>query len=187
MGNPYSRNVKRIPARLVKDPTNIAIDWPYGGTPLGVARDIEFRENVAHRPLESEAWGVQKVELVYAGQSCSLSAVLRELDDDALLGVKSNSEVGAGGHTLIHEEPDHSDAVRAGSLLSDRSFALLVAPEAEDFHPWIIIYDAIPVQDEAAILQASIGQELGIAVVWYGIPVLGKGVFELGMRGDITL
>ena len=50
MGNPYSRNVKRIPARLVKDPTNIAIDWPYGGTPLGVARDIEFRENVAHRP-----------------------------------------------------------------------------------------------------------------------------------------
>jgi len=185
MANPYSRHVKRIPGRLYKDPTDTSLAAPYGGTPLGLARDVEFRPNAKAREEIAEEWGNQRAAVYYAGSSASLSCVLRELDDDALLAVLPFAKEGASGHVLMHEEPDGAGAFRAGTRLS--SFALLFAPEAEDQHPWIYFPEAVAALDESAVLQASIGTELGIAVVFYALPKNGTGAFEQGMRGDLSV
>ena len=116
----------------------------------------------------------------------TLTLVVRDFDDDALAAIWQQTETGDTGHTGLLLKPK-TGSPRSGSLGSARSMKLLLAPTDADRDPWLVIYRAIPLVDESADLSFAIGTELGIAVVFYGIPDASDRVYAYHRREDITL
>ena len=49
MGTAKSNRVLHLPGRICKSPTNLALDFPHGGTALGLVRDRRWRRLQATR------------------------------------------------------------------------------------------------------------------------------------------
>lgn len=183
------RNILRVMGRLCSDPTSVATAFPHGGTALGLVRDGIFRPGVKHHAVLAEEWGNQQVEVVYGGEMSVFAVVLRELDNDMVQKAFVNTAAGtSSGDRVITYEPDATAAnTRPGTLLSTKSFKLLFSPKATNRDPAILIYKAIPVIDESAELQLSLGEELGIAALFHCIPDASGRVYQVGKLEDLTL
>lgn len=180
-------NILRVPGRLVKDPSALASAFPHGGTALGLTRDMEFRFGFKTSVVTGEEFGSSVVETIYAGEAVIFAAVLREFDNDALSAIFPNTTTGGSGDEIIEYKPGDNTTNRPGTLLSTKAFKLLFSPRAVDAHPHILIYNAIPAVEEAAMLQASLGHEFGIAVAFHGTPDATGRTYQIGKRADLTL
>jgi len=199
------RKILRIAGKLCINPTDISdtAQFPYGGTALGVTRAAEFRFGIKTALVTAEEWGQAPVESVYTGEVAVFAFVLREFDNDAIATLFPNTAVGAtSGDRVIEGRVDGVGVNRAGYLLSDKAVSLLFAPQVDkttttpgsttfipyDLQPMIYVRKAIPMVEEASMLQLSLAEEVGIGVVFQGIPDGGTGkVYEVGKRGDLTL
>lgn len=179
-------NIRRIHARLVADPTNLSTAFPYGGTALGLAKEMHFRPKVRSRPITAEELGRQTIDVLYAGESATFAAVLRDYDDDALAAIWQQTETGSTGRTSLLLKPK-TGSPRAGSLGSARSIKLLVAPTDEERDPFLILYRAIPLVEDSADLSFAIKDELGIGVVFFGIPDSSDRVYAVARKEDLSL
>lgn len=180
------RSVMRVPGRLCINPTNIANDFPHGGTALGLTRDVEFRIGITTGIVTAEEWGNIPVEAIKTAEACVLACVLREWDDDAIGAMFVNTSISSAGDRSILSRVA-TDGVRAGALLSAKAAVVVFSPLAPDDHPMIIIRKGLPLVDETAMLQASLAEEFGIAVVWQGIPDSSERLYDIGKRGDLSL
>ena len=182
------RDVLRVPGKLVINPTDITAAFPHGGTELGLTRDSEMRFGIKTELVHAEEWGNQPVESVYCGESAVFAAVLREWDNDALSNIFPNTGTGSvSGDKTILGRVDGVGVNRAGYLLSGKSFILLFSPKSVDRHPMVIIRKAIPMVEESSLLQLSLAEELGIAVVFQAIPDSSDRLYDVGKREDLTL
>ena len=168
MATAVTRNILFMPGRLYKDPTDLSAAAPYGGTALGMTRNMEFRFNAAHQPITAEEWGNQVVDVVYGGMAPILGATLREFDPAALAAIFLDTEVGdPSGHTTINIR---ADSERAGAQLSTKSMKLLFVPRASIRQPSILLRDALPVVADDAMVALAMHQEMGINVLFYARP-----------------
>ena len=199
-----ARKVMRIAGNLCINPTDISdtAQFPYGGTALGVTRGAEFRFGIKSAIVTAEEWGGQPVETVYGGEVAIFAFVLREFDNDAIATVFPNTSVGStSGDRVIEGAVIGAGVNRAGYLMSNQSVSLLFAPQVEkttatpgsstyipyDEQPMVLVRVAIPMLEETATLQLSLAQEIGMPVVFQGIPDANGKVYEIGKRGDLTL
>lgn len=182
------RDILRVPGQLCLDPTDLSIDFPHGGTAIGIVRDIEFRYGIRTGLVTAEEWGSTPVETVFSGESAVLACVLREWDDDAINSIFLNTTVTTGfaeRRSVISRAA--TDGKRAGALLSSKSSIVCFSPLALNDHPMLIVRKGIPLVDESAMLQASLAEEFGVAVVWQAIPDATFQVYDIGRRGDLVL
>lgn len=186
MSAPYARDVLRIPGKLVKTPTNLSAAFPYGGTELGVVRDMAFQ--VGHKTDLPEAEEFKAIAAVLnSGESPVFACVLRSWDNDMISTVWHNIQTSTHGQVGMVGKVSGSGITRAGANLTSRGIKLLFAPQADDIHPSILIYNAVPMLAESSELQLSIGREMGLALIFRGLPDSTGRTFVVDQRSNLTL
>jgi hypothetical protein len=161
--------------------------FPHGGTALGITRDAEFRFNHRHHIVTAEEWGNSPCEVLDCGEGAILACVLREFDNDMLAKVFLNTATGAssGDKTLSFGPVLATN--KPGYRLSVKGFKLLFSPRSVDTHPHILIYNAAPVMEDAALIQMSLAEEMGVAAAFIALPDATGRVYAIGKREDLSL
>lgn len=189
--NPES--VMRVPARLCKSPTNLALPYPHGGTALGIVAQIAFKPNMLFVDVTAEEFGGTLVDRIYAGEEPILSCTLRGWDSDALGAILPNTSFAIRGDGRVSQdvkiryEPINSALKKPGYLMSGVSFKLLVSPIAYDFHPGIIFYNVAPASDADAEILFKDGSEFVIRVDFACLPDASGRSYNIGKLIDLEL
>ena len=167
--------------RLVKNPTNLALAYPYGGTELGLARDVVVVPSQLKVELTAEEFGRITVDVVDVGRSWVLGCNLRGWDNDAINtifpGVVSS---GAG-------IKDTLTAQRGGALLSSRSCKLLFVPDDTTNHRMVYLYRALPLVDESAELALQLANEHLIPCIFMAIPDTSGRIYSQELLSALVL
>lgn len=186
MSAPYARDVLKIPGKLVKTPTNLSTVFPYGGTELGVVRDMAFQ--IGHKIDVPEAEEFKApAAILNGGETPVFACVLRSWDNDMISTVWHNIQTSTYSQIGMIGKVSGSGIVRAGANMTDRGIKLLFAPQADDRHPSILLYNAVPLLSEAAELQLSIGREMGLALMFRAMPDSTGRTFAVDQRSNLTL
>lgn len=186
MATPDARQIIRLDGgSLCIDPTDLATDYPHGGTALGLIRDGEFRYGERARLVHAEEFGRVAVEGFRIQESPVLSAVFRTWDDDVLSNIFPDTTAGTSGGRVIRGNVS-ANAQRGGNL-SDLAVTLCFSPRSPDQHPFILIYSAIPVFIQTPAFGLRVGEEVGTAVGFYGIPDASGRLYQVADRGDADL
>lgn len=180
--------ILKMKGRLVKDPTDLSIAFPYGGVQLGLVRDIRYRPGIKTKRVRAEELG-RVVEGLVANAQGVIAAVLRGWDSDAITTIYPFSTVGGSGTPLVTANPSAADAAdRAGGLVSDRAFQLVFAPTDETNHLFVIFDFALPMLEDTAEMQFEIGTEFGLPVMFEASARASDGRAEqIGRRADVTV
>lgn len=75
--------VRRMPGRLVVNPTSLSGSFPYGGTEMGRVRDVRWRWGYVYEDVVDEAWG-EVVETNRVASYPFFAFVMETWDDDVL-------------------------------------------------------------------------------------------------------
>jgi hypothetical protein len=193
MATALTRNVLRMPGRLIMNPTaNLyTYPFPYGGTELGITRDAEFRFGITKHVIRAEEWGNIPSEVIEGGSYAVMSCVLREFDNDMVSKVFINTADGNSNDKTIASGVTQTNQP-GFRLASTQGFKLLFAPKAENTQLFVVMYNAVPVVDEDAMVQLSLAEEVGIAVTFMGLPekkLTGADgrVYEIGRKESIHI
>lgn len=182
MSLPNARDVMRSPGRLSIAPTALGV-FPHGGTALGIVRAIEIIPNIKYHPVTAEEYGGIVVDQVLASESWVLAALLRSLDDDAIANLFPNTAAGSVSQRRVINAPG---TVRAGSLRAASAVKLVFTPDSPDL-PFVVLYRAIPMVDEAAKLTMAAGDALEIGVVFHAVYDGSTRMVSMGRAEDLTL
>ena len=164
MAAPVSGNVLCVPGTL-----------SFGGTVMGMLRDMVFEPHPIIRKIWAEEWGCY-VDHIYAGEQPVFKGVLRYPDTDAMANIPP-----AGGFSFSYNQ----STSRPGSSQYSRGGVLLFTPTASLVHPAIKLYNAIPLIDEAAQIQNSMAEEWGLAVAFMATPDSSGRLYATGIVGSL--
>lgn len=182
-----SASILRVPCRLIASPTDLGAAEPYGGTYLGTTRDNQLYPGHLWRKIWGEAAGTYK-DAIYAGQEVYLRCVMRYPDADMIANVapKAIASGSSGIRWLFRPEGTTSNR-RAGTSMGTLSFKLLLAPRAATAHPMVILYNAVPLIEESAVIPFGWNEEWALAVTFMGTPDSSGRVFDTGQRANLVL
>ena len=169
-------NVLYNPGTLVKDPTNFAAAYPYGGTILGTCRDVIFRPNIVVRERGTEEYGEQVTGLLYVGERSLLTAVLIDYDIAMIQTAFRGTSTGTSGKAVINYVP----STHFGANLP--TIKLLFAPFDATRNPAIYMKDAQPLPQLTEEYQLAMDKEFGIPVA-FRCGILG---YKMGILTDLT-
>ena len=146
MAAPDVLEALRVPGELIVGPTVTTGGLPFGGTRLGLVRDVKLRVLEGRVNITAEELGVEVVDYVLTGSDYRLAFALRGWDADAWGQVFPNTTLGAlGGQTgVVAPGP-----VEPGRLGSSRAVQLLFAPDDTARHPAVYFPAAIPLAAES--------------------------------------
>lgn len=188
------RKVLHLPGRLSFGCTDLDLAWPHGGTGLGASRGVMFQAVGGAYPVTIEAYGGEPVEYIEPGVVVGIAAFLRGFTDDAVDLMFRNTAAGTTTQRQVVSEPG---TVRAGNWMSGRGVKLVFTPEgathaksatAPDVDaPFIVLYKAIPLIQEAAEMALQRGKEYGIPVLFQGIRDASGRTYTKGPRSDLSL
>lgn len=164
MAAPSSASVICVPGTL-----------SFGGTVMGLLRDMVFEPRSIVRSIYAEEWGVY-VDHIYCGDRPIFKGVLRYPDADAIATLPP-----AGAFSFSYNQTTS----RPGTPQFSRGGVLLFTPTASAAHPGVKLYNAIPLIDEAAQIQMSLGEEYGLAVAFMGVPDSQGRVYATGLVGSL--
>lgn len=170
MASPNVVNIIRVPGRLIANPANLNTPPAYGGTQLGIHRDIEIRFDAQYYPVKAEEFGNVPVDVVYCGQSCYIKGYARGADAAfiaALWPAAAQSDNPVSG-------------TRAGTLMSTRGIKLLFAPLDATNHPFFLIYKAVPTIPEDGYIPFTRSEEYAYPFAFRGIPDSSGRVYAIG-------
>lgn len=141
---------------------------------MGLLRDMVFEPHPTWRKVYAEEWATD-VDIIYGGDRPIFRGVLRYPDTDAIATIPP-----AGGFSFSYNQ----GTSRPGTPQASRAGVLLFTPSAS-VHPGVKMYAAIPMLDEAAAIQQSLGEEYGLAVVFMGTPDSSGRVYACGPVGTL--
>lgn len=176
-------DIIRVPGRLVLTPTDLTLPFPHGGTPLGITRDQELRPVVRYHREKAEEWKATS-RVLYCGADAVFAAIMRTPDAAGMALAWPETTTGAASATPVIA-PDVNATSRAGRALSGS--LILFSPIALETHPAVLLFNAVPMIDEAAKLQFSLKAEYGPAVMWACLPGSDGKPYAIGMIGDLVL
>jgi hypothetical protein len=141
---------------------------------MGELRDMVFEPHAVFRPIYAEEWAVN-VDAVYCGERPIFRGVLRYPDADAMANIPA-----AGAFSFARNQ----STTYPGSTMGARGGVLIFTPIYSG-HPAVKLYFAIPMIDDAAQLQLSMGEEWGLAVSFMGCPDSSGKVYAVGPIGSL--
>jgi len=182
VGAPDVSAALRNSGRLSINPTNLATDWPHGGTGLGSVAEVSVAPNVIAESISAEEFGTI-VEALELGQSWTFGAFLRNVTDSAVLTTLfGDTSAGTSGRKIVW----HRTASRAGTLLSSRSVKLLFTPDDASGDA-VLFYRALPLLEESAELAMQIEPILGVPALFRAIRDSDGDAVAVGKLSDLTL
>ncbi len=184
MGTANARLIRRVPGRLVKDPTDLSIAFPFGGTPLGIMGAMEFRPAIQTTQTQDEMIG-RTIRTIVTAEQPVFAGVLRDFDGDLVKLAFLNSKDGDQGVVIKGRSFGPGTSNRAGFNLRDRAIKLLFSPLAIDSEDHILMYHAVTLVDESAALQLSIASEKDLAMIFEVQPDPDGRDYDIGRRDDL--
>lgn len=177
------RNISSFPGKLVANPTSLTAAYPGGGTELGIVQDIVIMVEQPYKDIQAEEFGGQRVEAIITREGCSVGAILRSWDKDAIAAVFPNTAAGA---TTGKRQVTAPGSVRPGAKMSDRSLVLVFWPDDRDRHPFFVMYRALPALKETVELQMKLDEEFGLPLLFVGIQDTSSRLYAFGLGHDIS-
>ena len=189
MATPNVVDIIRMPGQLCFGPTDLSLDFPHGGTALGVIKSIVAKPRQTYYNVKAEEWGGEVAETIKGGESWVLGGLLRSFDKDALRILFPASIEGAETQKTVIEHPAANTAIRAGNLLSASGIKLLFSPDDTIRIPFVLFRNAIPMIEETALMNIEIDQDWTVPFLFAAIrdsSTPAKAV-AMGFRGDFSL
>lgn len=181
----------RVPGRLVVDPTDLGVAFPYGGNELGLALAITLGRPERRSPsFRAEELGGDAYDALYLGEDWFASATLAQWDATTMGAAGWETAAGSG---TLPRSPYPATTAKPPQLLSARSSKLLFVPEHvvqggtdtdEEALAWIL-YRAAPAIEEPIQFTGFASAFLFLA--WEGLPDDSGRVGDLGAFGDLSL
>lgn len=183
MSAPNVSNIYRSPGRLVKNPTSLTSAYPFGGTELGIARDMAFKPMIATRKLIAEEFK-SPVEVILTGTQAVMTGVMRTWDNSMMSTLFPEVTTSSAGDVGI---VDTVAGARPGYPLTRKACVLLFSPLAVDLHKSILIYNAVPIVDEAFEMRLSLAEEFGLPFAFQAIPDAYGRSYAIDLRANLSL
>lgn len=180
-----STRVLRAPGKLVVNPTNLALDYPYGGVEVGKTRLAVLASFGSAVRIECEGLGGDASDVLERTNRYVFSCFLRGFDDDAVEKFFAYNYVqgAVSGHAVLREP-----GVRgAGKSTLARAVSLLYVPDDAVHNPSLLIYRGIPDWSDGAELAFQRGEELGIPLAIDCLRGATGKIIELGRLVDLSL
>ncbi len=178
----------RVPGKLLADPTDLSIAFPHGATELGEVARIEFLKNQQSQVATGEEFGGSAIEVAIVGQSPILVCILRGLNNEMV--DKVFPETALGGSTsargISYTTAGTGNKAR-GYFGSSRAFKLLFRPRDATRHPALILYRAVPMIEDTAVMSFGIDEDLGMPVVFRGLPDGTGRTYQIQKLADMDL
>jgi len=164
-------DVVQVPGRLCINPTNLATDFPHGGTELGTVRECYVEDLTTTWEVRAEEYGGEVVESVYTGSGYAFGCILRQFDDTALSTIFPNTVLGTVTQRrgIYWPQKTGGSAVREGHLLSSRSVKLLFSPLDSVRNRAVYFFRALPRVAETARVMLSFKDRAEIPVIFLAI------------------
>ncbi len=214
MATSNPKNMRRLKGRLVvskpgKDASDFDLTaaYPHGGNELGLCRSAAFIWGIKYAPIQCEEFGGLATEFMYLSESAVLSAVLREYDDDMVKtvfhsaneGMDSSGGSDDGKKVTVSGKP----VIRAGlsnkvvssgigntypgQLLTAQHKSILFVPDDAENHEFLLIYNAMPMVQEASDMKMTAAEWSEVGVVFHAIPDSVGKLYEFGRITDIPI
>jgi hypothetical protein len=176
--------VIRAPGRLVVSPTNLTLDFPFGGKALGKSKQAVLRSLGTRFRVEAEGLG-EATDILEDNQHHVFSLFLRGVDDDAVAELfPYNFALGAvSGHSTL----DIPAGQGPGFSGYARRRVLLYVPDNPVDHPSLLIYAGIPDWSENVELAFQRKEELGLPVAVECLRDSYGRILKLGRFADLVL
>jgi len=177
--------VLRAPGKLVVNPSDLALDYPYGGVEVGKTRLVVLASFGSAVRIECEGLGGDASDVLERTNRYVFSCFLRGWDDDAVEQFFADNFVqgSVSGHALFREP-----GVRApGASALSRAVALLYVPDDAVHNPSALIYRGVPDWSDGAELAFQRGEELGIPLAVDCLRGATGKIIEVGRLVDLTL
>lgn len=169
--------------RLVVNPTNLASAYPYGGTEIGLVRELEEIEVTQDTTITAEEFGGVAVETTVAVGTLVVACNLRGWDKDAISLLPFAVSKGSGARYSI--TTDANGTTRAG--VASTYHSLLMVPDDRTNGIARILYRVGVHKDWTARTQRSYGREFGLPIIFVAtLDQYGRRDDE-GLIGDLTL
>jgi hypothetical protein len=172
----------RAPGRLIADPTDLRVDYPYGGTELGLTRAVIVQPIGSPFRVESEALG-EATDILEANNRWVVGFFLRGFDDDAISLLLSDfADVGAvTGHTHIRVP----NRARPGASGLRRARKMLYVPDDPVHVPAVLVFRGVPDFEDGAQLAFQRGEELGLPMAVECMRDDQGRILEIGRLADL--
>lgn len=176
--------VLRVPGRLVANPTNLQLAFPFGGTEVGLVREVRTQALGPQLVVQSEGLGAPS-DVLEPAERYLMACFLRGWDDDAVRLLFSGNQVqGAlSGHRTLRIPGD----VQPGASALSRAVTLLYVPDNRLDAPALLLHRAVVFWTEAQDIQFRRQEELGIPIVAECVRDSSDRVLEIGRLADLSL
>ena len=180
----HASRVLRAPGRLVANPTDLSVAYPYGGTELGLTRVVVLLSQGAGFRVESEALG-EATDVLEESNHFVMSCFLRGWDDDAMKHLLADHyDAGAvSGHAVV----TIPNRARPGSSALVRAKILLYVPDDLVGAPALLIYRGVPDIPAGAEIAFQRREELGVPITVDCIRDSNGNILQVGRFADLSL
>jgi hypothetical protein len=186
VGSPI--NYFHMSGRLCHTPTNLSAEFPHGGTDMGEFKDGVFAANPSYESIDAEEYAQSRVDFVRRSDAAALVCVLREFDPDSLSAIFPNITTGLdSGNPRIESRNFGGSGTLPGARVSAVNKIILFSPDAPNRTPAVILYNALPMLQEASEIQLSIGAEAGFPVAFQGTHNSNGWIYQHVLLSDMQL
>jgi hypothetical protein len=177
--------ILRAPGRLVASPSDLSLDYPYGGVEVGKTRLVVLMSLGTPYRVECEGLGGEVSDMLEAPSRFVFSCFLRGWDDEAIEKFFAYNFVqgSVSGHAVLREP-----GLRFGGRSAlGRAVSLLYVPDDPIHAPACLIYRGIPDWSDGAELDWQRQEELGIPLAVDCVRGATGKMIEVGRLADLSL
>ena len=184
MGSGGPSRILRVPGRLVVNPTDLQLSFPYGGYQVGSIRGFALSAVGTPYVIQSEGLG-SPTDITEPPEDYRVAFLLRGADDDAIRRLyASNQSEGGVSHHRSFQVP--GTAIPGASALG-RSVVLLYVPDNPIDAPALICRNAVAMFADGAEVPFQRAEEFVIPTVVYCLRDSSGRVLEMSRLSDISL
>lgn len=174
----------RAPGRVVADPTDLTIAYPYGGTEVGFTKTCVLQPLSTTFKVRAESLA-ETTDVTEPGNEYAFACIARGSDDDAWAKFfADNHSVGSvSGHAMF-KVPGGNEP---GSSALPRSVILLFVPDDLIHVPAILVYRGIPEFPEGAEIPFQRVEEFGLPISVHCVRDTNNLILAVARFSDLSL
>ena len=191
MASPNVANALRVPGRLSYGATNLAADYPHGGTALGLTRQVAVKQFGRYVNITAEEFGSEVVDRLWTGDNWIMVAILEAMDNDAIRALFRNTTAGATSSDRVIVHPQTASPIRPGASLATPNplvfTPLVFTPNDLRLNPMVVFFRALPEVPFDMSMELGLDRNLHIAMRFTAIRNSAGRSVAIGKREDLSL
>lgn len=181
-GSPH--RILRGPGRLVANPTDLGLSFPFGGVEVGLSNQFQVTSEGSPLRIPCEGLGSYS-NVLEPAESYFAGCFLRGWDDDAVRYLFAGHQ--SQGATSSHRSFRVPGSVQPGASALPRAVSLLFVPDNALDVPAMLAYRAVCFWTEAQQILWQRQEELGIPLIAQFFRDESDRVLAIERLSDLTL